>query len=194
MARVLHRAAVRGGACALEALEQGFTHFLAQWPDAIPRDARVLRLSVREGCTNAFRHGSNRAGDEGRIEMELLHDDAGEPPGLRLEITDQGPGVSVDGALPPYPDSFAGSEFMLRRVLDQLVVARVVSPWRIELRGEETPCAAASVRREDLLGQLHGGGYGILMLCRCWSRVSFTLEPGRGNVLRLAGMCANLDC
>lgn len=191
MQRLLHRATVKCGAGALKALENELARRLECWPDAVPLDAvAALRLSVREGCSNALRHGWN-PGIEGQVTIALLHRDTGDHPGLCVEITDPGPGVKVDGAPPPYPDSLAGFEFVLRRVLDQRVIARVVSPWSIELRREEGNCEESAAGREELLQDLHGGGYGILMLCHCWSRVSFTLEPGTGNVLQLAGMRAD---
>jgi anti-sigma regulatory factor (Ser/Thr protein kinase) len=192
MEEVLHSTTVRADDEPLARLEEASERFLASWPGAAAHDPFVLRLTIREACTNALRHG--RPDEQTAIvTLSFIHVGGGEHPGLAVEVTDSGGGMRVGGAAPPYPEAHLGAEFPLLRVLDQEVVARVESPRRIRLRSGETPCVSPPPGRGEMLRTLRGGGYGILMLCRCWCHVSYTLVPGRGNVLRLAGLRPVLD-
>ena len=159
--------------------------FLATVPGVEEDKALALRLAVAEGCRNALVQQPG----EGSLRLASLsffrsHTSSG-PGALAIEIRDPGPGLAVDGKLPPYPHAMTGRDFSLRGGLGFELLAKVESPWIARLRIRELT-HPGSCRREDMLSELGRRGYGLMVLCRSWGEVLYHHREHSGTTLRLS--------
>ncbi|MCX7020077.1 MAG: hypothetical protein NTY46_14025 [Candidatus Sumerlaeota bacterium] len=143
--------------------------------------ALALRLAIFEGCRNALVQ-IPLDGSIGFAQLCFIN----KPGGFSVEISDPGPGMMIDGELPPYSRERIGLEYILRQVMGQTVLALIDSPTRIRLRAVNEPESIEHQSRLDLLWGLGKGGYGLLTLCRSWANVIYDHEAGKGTILRLS--------
>lgn len=165
----------------LEDLCDGF--LASRQPFCSPDAELVLRLAVVEGCRNALLQKAQR-GRLSVVTVTLLRAED-DPSNVGLEIMDPGRGLEINRHLPPYPDSCVGAEFLVTRVMDQAVLAKVTSPTTITLRCVHYTDMLKDLPRETILLGLKDGGYGLLSLCRTWETVVFEHLIGEGTLLRL---------
>ena len=169
----------------LEVLEALCGAFLAAAGGGDSDDAaHVLRLSVTEGCANALRQ--KPSGDRlAVVTLRFLRPEDGDRDAVVVEIEDPGRGLPIHGALPPYPDALFGRDIPMGGAGGLNVTARVESPWRACMSCTDADGREPPAPRSADIASLRGGGFGLLLICRCWRRVCFTVAPGGGSVLRL---------
>jgi len=144
-----------------------------------------LQMAVVEGCKNALA----QTGSAGRLNITALsfyRSNSNSDSNLIVEIRDPGPGLQIGGAKPPYPISHIASEFVIGGILEQDVVATVLSPYVVSLRKVDGEFDAANAVRAELLDKAKTSGMGLLILCSTWGRVVFEYDPNEGNILRLS--------
>lgn len=150
--------------------------------------ALLLRLSVAEACRNALRQRDPHKPLNLATLRFLRVRGADGKASLALEVEDPGLGLPVLGLRPAYPGDLVGGEHLLRKVLGQVLKARVETPERARLLYSEAPADFDRVHgRFDLIQGIQESGFGLVAIARCWESVVFTHDPANGTLLRLDG-------
>ena len=89
-----------------------------------------------------------------------------------LSIFDHGPGIAIDGKLPPYSKSLLGERREFRKVLDGSVYMTVVNPYSLSFHFE--PDESDDFDRLTELDVLDGHGFGISIVTKVMDSLSYS--------------------
>ncbi len=90
---------------------------------------------------------------------------------LIISIYDQGPGIKVEGSLPPYPAKLISRKFPFRKVVDGSVFLTIINPYSVAFHFE--PREQSDYRDPALLENLKGHGYGISIITKIMDSVMY---------------------
>jgi anti-sigma regulatory factor (Ser/Thr protein kinase) len=149
-------------------LVEDFTYSLGEHIYPNDEDARNrLSAVMNEVFTNIVKHSGTSDQDEMvRLQVEV------ESGLLVISIYDHGPGIEVEGQLPPYEKSLIGIKKVHRKVIDGIVYLTVLDPNSISfyfVQGVDK-----EMHNFDNLSDLKGHGLGLSIVTKIMDSLTYT--------------------
>ena len=138
-----------------------------------PDDEQIrhkLCAVMNEVFVNIVKHSDTSSIDElVRVQFEIGSD------AFMISIFDYGPGIKIDKNLPPYDKKYFGKKYEFRKVVDGIVYATVVNPYRISFTFvPHTDLENSYKNRIDEIEFLQGHGLGVSIMTKIMDSVTYS--------------------
>lgn len=141
------------------------------------RLAVELRTSLNEAFVNVIRHSTLKRADLVEIKFELDNNT------LIIVFQDKGPGISINGHYPPYPDDYVSTHHTLIKTIDGVIDVFVEEKESLLLTFKENDYQEQDP--QQLLENARDGGMGLSLIVKVMDSVRFVYSEAFGNRLEI---------